>query len=298
MSGNSSSSCSAMKTGIIGLGAMGAGMALNLDRAGYLYAVWNRTRSKADVLAVQTAASVTDSPAELAADCELIIICVSRDEDVLEMIHALLPGIKADTVVVDTSTVSADTAVQAAALLADKQAGFLDCPVSGGVEGAQQGTLAVMAGGEAATLQRVRAVLEAISSRITLVGPVGSGQACKAVNQIICAGLYESVAEALAFGKVLGLDLNKVVEVVAGGAAANWVLDNRSDFMLDESFPPGFKVNLHLKDLAICLRMAQAAGIKTLPLTELAIADYQRLIEQGHGEEDTSSVYRLKGLNS
>ncbi len=287
-----------MKAGLIGLGAMGAGMAMNLDKAGHLHKIWNRTQSKADAIAAATAASSTGTVAELARYCELIITSLPRDEDVLEVVAALLPGIPAGSIVADTSTVSAETAIKAAALLSEKQAKFLDCPVSGGVEGARQGTLAMMVGGEATTLAAAEDTLGAIARRITLIGPTGSGQACKAVNQIICAGLYESVAEALAFGKTVGLDLAKVVEVVSGGAAANWVLDNRSEFMINEAFPPGFKVNLHLKDLTICKQMASRAGINALPITEIAMADYKALIEQGRGDEDSSSVYRLKGTKT
>jgi 3-hydroxyisobutyrate dehydrogenase len=118
------------------------------------------------------------------------------------------------------------------------------------------------------------------------------------VNQIICAGLYETVAEALAFGKAAGLDMEKVVQVVSSGAASNWVLDNRSSFMLNNNYPPGFKVNLHLKDLNICQQMAQAMGMDHMPITEQTMRDYAELIEQGYSEEDVSSVFRLKQKGS
>lgn len=283
-----------MKVGVIGLGAMGASMALNFHKAGHLHAVWNRTRAKAEDIVQQTGVLLADSPEQLAKACELIVTCVSRDEDVMEVMEKIAAGINKDSIVVDTSTVSSDTAEKAAAILAEKDAHFLDCPVSGGTEGAKNGTLAVMAGGDAAVLERARTTLDAIAGRIVHIGPTGSGQACKAVNQIICAGLYETVAEALAFGKAVDLDLEKVIDAISGGAASNWVLHNRSSYMLKESFPPGFKVTLHLKDLNICRQMAKAAGIENLPITELTIADYLQLIEQGYGEEDTSSVYRLK----
>lgn len=283
-----------MKTGVIGLGAMGAGMAMNFHSAGYLHAVWNRTSSKARSIADKTGVLLCDSVEQLATECELIIVCVSRDEDVLQMVNAICSAVQAGTVVADTSTVSSETAKQAAKLLSEKNADFLDCPVSGGSEGAVKGTLAMMAGGEEAVLEKVRPALGAITKSIVHIGPTGSGQACKAVNQIICAGLYETVAEALAFGQAAGLDMQKVVDVVSGGAAANWVLDNRSSFMLNNSYPPGFKVALHLKDLKICRQMAEEMGIKSLTITEHTMSDYETLIEQGYADDDVSSVFRLK----
>jgi 3-hydroxyisobutyrate dehydrogenase len=283
-----------MKTGVIGLGAMGTGMALNFHKAGVLHAVWNRTACKAEDLAAQTGVILCGSPEQLAAECELIITCVSKDNDVIEMIERIATSVKTDAIVVDTSTVSSDTAKQAAAILEKSNAHFLDCPVSGGTEGAKNGVLAMMVGGDDAILEHARSSLDAIAKSIVLIGPTGSGQACKAVNQIICAGLYETVAEALSFGRAAGLNLEKVVEVVAGGAAGNWVLDNRSSFMLNNEYPPGFKVNLHLKDLNICKQMAADMGIESMPITEHTMRDYESLIEKGYSEEDVSSVYRLK----
>jgi 3-hydroxyisobutyrate dehydrogenase len=283
-----------MKTGVIGLGAMGAGMANNFHKAGVLHAVWNRTTSKAEDLAAQTNALLCESPEQLAAECELIIVCVSRDNDVIEMVKRIASSIKTDAIVVDTSTVSSDTAIQAAAILEKAGAYFLDCPVSGGSEGAVNGTLAMMVGGDEKILDKALGNLDAITKSIVHIGPTGSGQACKAVNQIICAGLYETVAEALSFGMAAGLDMEKVVNVVSGGAAANWVLDNRSNFMLNNNYPPGFKVNLHLKDLNICQQMAKDMGIESMPITEQTMRDYEELIKQGFSEEDVSSVFRLK----
>ena len=283
-----------MKTGVIGLGAMGAGMANNFHKAGLLHAVWNRTSSKAETIAADTGALLCESPQQLAEECELIIICVSRDEDVLEMVNKVATSVGKGSIVADTSTVSSATARTAASILKERSAHFLDCPVSGGSEGAVNGTLAMMVGGDEAVLERARSSLDAITRSIVLIGPNGSGQACKAVNQIICAGLYETVAEALAFGKAAGLDMEKVVEVVSGGAAANWVLDNRSSFMLNNHYPPGFKVHLHLKDLNICQQMASEMGVKDMRITEQTMADYEALIEQGFADEDVSCVYRLK----
>jgi len=284
-----------MKVGVIGLGAMGASMALNFARAGYLHTIWNRTPEKAAGLARETGARPAESIAHLARECELIVTCVSRDEDVLEVTEKIAATVKPGSVVADTSTVSSDTARKAASMLAGKNAHFLDCPVSGGTEGARAGTLAMMVGGDEAILHGVQKPLAAIADRIVHIGPTGSGQACKAVNQIICAGLYETVAEAMAFGQAVDLDMEKVIAAIATGAASNWVLDNRSRFMLNKDFPPGFQVKLHLKDLNICKQMAKNAGISHLPITELTMADYEILIAKGYGEEDTSAVFRLKG---
>ena len=283
-----------MKVGVIGLGAMGSGMALNFAEAGYLHTVWNRTPAKATGLARETGARPAESIAELAGECGLIVTCVSRDADVLAVTEKIAAAIKPDSIVVDTSTVSSDTAIEAASMLAEKNAHFLDCPFSGGTEGARLGRLAMMVGGDKAILQRAQKSLQAIAARIVHIGATGSGQACKAVNQIICAGLYEAVAEAVAFGQAVELDMEKVIDAISTGAASNWVLDRRSSFMLNKNFPPGFQVHLHLKDLEICRQMAKNAGMDKLPVTELAMADYATLIDSGYGKEDASAVFRLK----
>ena len=283
-----------MKTGVIGLGAMGRGMAMNLHKAGYLHGVWNRTRSKGQEFAGKTGAVLFGSPAELGAECDLILLCVSRDSDVLEMVEAVASTAKAGAIVVDTSTVSSATARQAAAALSKTGVDFLDCPVSGGVEGARNGTLAMMAGGDAGALARAEDTLRSIAATITLIGPSGSGQACKAVNQIMCAGINQAVTEALAFGEAMGLDMNKVVDVVAKGAAGNWFLDHRGKTMLADDNDTGFKVNLHHKDLAICRAMMREQGKVSLPLTDMTLEHYEQLMDQGYGEEDISALYRLK----
>ena len=177
-----------MKVGVIGLGAMGAPMAMNLHRAGLLCTVWNRTRSRTDALARETGVAIAESPAELAAGMHLVLTSVSRDADLEEVIDALLPGIRPGGVVADTSTVSADTARAMAAALKPKGAAFLDCPVSGGVEGARNGRLAMMVGGEEAVLEHIRPALATLAATIVYMGPSGSGQATKAVNQIMAAG--------------------------------------------------------------------------------------------------------------
>ncbi len=282
-----------MKTGVIGLGAMGIGMALNLHKAGHLTAFWNRSSGRSNVLADQTGLTAAASPAELAEECELIIICVSRDADVLEVVNAMLPGVRKGSVVIDTSTVSSDTAKEVAALLKTVEAEFLDSPVSGGVEGAKNGTMAMMVGGDETTLELVRPVLESIAGNIVYIGPTGSGQATKAVNQIMAAGINQAVTEALAFGSAMGLDMDKVIDVVGSGAAANWFLDHRGRSMLAGKFDPGFKIALHHKDLLICRDMAENAGAM-LPAVEMTLENYESLMDRGHDEEDISALFRVK----
>ena len=283
-----------MKTGVIGLGAMGSGMALNLHKAGHLHGVWNRTRNKAAGIAQETGAILYESPADLASECELILLCVSRDADVLEMVEQVATTAGSGSIVVDTSTVSSSTAKLAAEKLAITGVAFLDCPVSGGVEGARNGTLAMMVGGGPAVLARAEETLASIAANITLVGPTGSGQACKAVNQIMCAGVNQAVTEALAFGEAMGLDMHKVVDVVARGAAGNWFLDHRGKTMLVNDNDTGFKLNLHHKDLTICKAMLEETENVSLPLVDTTLRQYEQLMEQGYGDEDISALYRLK----
>ena len=282
-----------MRTGFIGLGAMGSSMARNLHRTGLLSGVWNRTAAKAAALAAELHCAAPASPAELARSCDALVICVSADQDVLAVIAAVAPALRASSLVIDCSTVGADTARAAAAQLAARGVDFLDAPVSGGIEGAAKATLAIMVGGEAAALERAQPVLQAMGATITHFGPHGAGQAAKATNQIMVAGIIRANAEALAFARSQGLDLGKVIATLGRGAAANWYLANRGAFMERGAYPPGFRVRLHQKDLLICRAMALAAGAE-LPVVEAALADYARLIAAGHGDEDISTIFRLK----
>ena len=279
--------------GVVGLGAMGASMARNLARAGLLACVWNRTTSKADALAAELGVVQASDPAELARRCDVILTCVSADNDLLNVMDALMPGLSADKLVIDTSTVQPVTAELIAQRLAKVGCDFLDAPVSGGVEGARQGTLAIMVGGTVTSLERGRPVLNAIGQRITHMGPVGNGQATKAVNQIMCAGINHAVTEALAFAEDQGLPLDRVIDVVSGGAAGNWFLEKRGPTMVRCEFKPGFKLALHYKDLAICKAIAEQRGV-TLPVVEMTLTQYRRLIDAGYGDEDISALYREK----
>jgi len=282
-----------MRAGFIGLGAMGAHMARNVAKAGLLDAVWNRTVAKGQEMAHELKVDCPGSPAELASRVDIVLICVSAEADVISVVEALLPGLRPGSIVIDHSTVASDTARNAAERVRSKGADFLDAPVSGGVEGAKNGTLAMMVGGAEEILEKARPVLEAMAARIVLMGGVGAGQATKAVNQIMAAGINQAVTEALAFGAAQGLDMDKVIEVVAGGAAGNWFLDKRGPTMIRGIFHPGFKLALHHKDLRICKSMAEQLGLP-LPLTEMTLNDYARLMQESHGDEDISALYRLK----
>jgi len=282
-----------MLTGFIGLGAMGGGMARNLCRAKLLHAVWNRTPAKAQALAGELQCAAPAQLTELARACEVVVMCIAADQDVLEVVAALAPALRPGTLVIDCSTVSADTARKAGAQLAARGVDFLDAPVSGGVEGAAKGTLAIMVGGSAAALQRAEPVLRALGATITHFGPQGAGQAAKATNQIMVAGIIRANAEALAFAAAQGLALDKVIGTLGRGAAANWYLEHRGPNMQRGSYPAGFRVRLHQKDLNICHAMAQACGAE-LSVIEATLADYAQLIAAGHGDEDISAIYRLK----
>ena len=282
-----------MKAGFIGLGAMGQHMARNLHRAGLLAGVWNRTTSRADAFAAETGSRTFESPAAMAAACGTVFICVSADEDVLAVVDALRPTLARGSLVIDCSTVSADTAREAASRLAAVGSSFLDCPVSGGVEGARNATLAVMCGGEPAAFERARPLLEAIGKTVAWMGPSGAGQATKATNQILCAGAIQVAAEAMAFARAEGLPLERVIEILGKGAGSSWYFVHRAPFMARGEYPPGFRLRLHDKDLRICRDMAARHGA-TLPVVEATLADYARLLADGRGDEDISTIFRLK----
>lgn len=282
-----------MKVGFVGLGAMGMPMARNLHKAGLLAAVYNRTYPKAETLARETGCVAAKCVAELAAVCDAVVLCVTADADVLAVTEALDSSLKPGALVLDCSTVAADTARSAAATLAQHKIDFLDCPVSGGTEGAKNAALAIMCGGSEAAFARAQPILQALGKRIALMGPVGAGQATKAVNQIAVAGIAQAVTEALAFAEAQGLPLDKVIEVVGSGAAGAWFLTHRGPTMVKQQFPLGFKVVLHDKDLAIVQRMAAAQGVQ-LPVVEMTRVHYRRLMQEGHGDEDISALFRLK----
>jgi 3-hydroxyisobutyrate dehydrogenase len=279
-----------MRAGFIGLGAMGMNMARNLHRAGLLTTLWNRTPEKAKALAAELGCRAADSPASLAGDVDAVVLCVAADADVLDVVAQLAPALKTGSLVIDCSTVSAQTAQRASELL--RGSDFLDCPVSGGVEGARDGTLVIMVGGAAEAFERARPLLGALGKTITHFGPTGSGQAAKATNQIMCAGIIEAVAEAMAFAHAEGLPLPQLVDTLGKGAGSSWYFVHRAPNMIRGTYPAGFKVRLHAKDLGICRAMAARFGV-TLPVVEQVLGVYDELIARGYGDEDISAAYRL-----
>jgi 3-hydroxyisobutyrate dehydrogenase len=282
------------RVGFIGLGTMGAAMAGHVAEAGYPLTVWNRTPGRAPSL-LERGAREAESPAALAAACDVIVVCVSDSPDVEQVLFGpagAAEGAREGCLVVDCSTIAPSTARSAAERLAGRGVAFVDAPVSGGSEGAQKATLTIFCGGDPAHVERARPVLATMGRTITHVGPVGAGQAVKAVNQVILAGAYLGVAEGIVLALKAGLDVGQVVEALGGGAAQSWVLANRSARMIDNEYPLGFKVALHLKDLGIALEMAGDLGAE-LPVAALCADIERELIGGGHAGEDMSAVARV-----
>jgi len=282
-----------MKVAFIGLGTMGTPMALNILKSGFELTVHNRSRDKEEITAKAGALRV-GSPREAAAGAEIIITCVSDTPDVEAIIlgeNGVIHGARNGSIVVDMSTINPSATRRIAEKLGEKGVKMLDAPVSGGSEGAQKGTLSIMVGGDPEDLEKVDPVLKAMGKTITHVGPIGAGQLTKAINQIIVGGTYWSVAEGVTLGIKAGLDMDKVLQAVGSGAASSWPLINRSGNMIQNSYPLGFKVKLHRKDLNIALEIARELGV-TLPLAAYIEQVETGLIARGHEDEDLSAVAR------
>lgn len=282
-----------LRCSFTGLGAMGAPMARHLAARGLLAAVWNRTRERATELAAELSLAAPESLADVAAMSDLVFVCVSADADVRAVVAALKPGLRAGSIVVDTSTVSMQTATDLAAELKAIGVDFLDAPLTGGVEGAKNGRLSVMVGGDEAVLARALPAFEAFSLRVTRMGDVGAGQATKAVNQVMIGGIAEAVCEALAFGEALGLPREQLLAVLTAGAANSWFLEKRGASMFEGRFDVGFKLGLLHKDLGIVQQMAAALGTR-LPTVDAAHHDYSTLMAEGRGDDEISSLIRVK----
>jgi 3-hydroxyisobutyrate dehydrogenase-like beta-hydroxyacid dehydrogenase len=281
------------RVAVLGLGCLGQPMAANLLRAGLPLTVHNRNRRKEEALAA-AGASRAASAAAAVAEADLVLLCLSDDravEAVLLGAAGALAGLRPGALVIDTSTISPATSRSLAATLAEHGIGYIDAPVTGGTEGARAGTLSVLVGGAAAHLERARPVLERIGSRISHFGPVGCGQEAKAVNQVLVAGSYAAVAEALALAQRLGLPEAELVEALKGGAAGSWALEHRSRPMIENHYPLGFRLALHRKDLAIALEAASAQQLE-LPITARVAAIEDALMAAGHGDEDVSALAR------
>ncbi len=284
-----------MKTAFIGLGAMGAPMAGHLLAKGHAVTVFNRTAAKASGwAAAQAGGAWAPTVAEAVAGAELVALCVGNDDDVRATVQAALPALAAGSVIADHTTTSATVAREMHALCAAQGVAFIDAPVSGGEVGAQKGQLTVMCGGDAAAFERVQPVLMSYAKAVTLLGPSGSGQLAKMVNQICIAGLVQGLSEALAFGERAGLDMPKVLEVISKGAAQSWQMEQRGPTMLEDKFDFGFAVDWMRKDLGLVLDEARRNGSR-VPVTALVDQFYADVQALGGRRWDTSSlIKRLK----
>lgn len=277
----------------LGLGTMGAAMAANLARAGHPVTAWNRTPDRArelDDFGVRRAAS----PAEAVLSADLAVVCVSDTPDVESVLFGpggVAEGANPGLLVIDCSTISPSATRDFGARLAERDVALVDAPVSGGSEGARNATLTIFAGGTDDDVAHARPILEAMGRTITHVGPLGSGQVVKAVNQTILAGTYLGVAEGIVLALKAGLDVERVVAALGGGAAQSWVLANRSGRMLANDYPLGFRLALHRKDLGIALALARELEAD-LPVSRLAADLEDELIAEGHAEDDMSALAR------
>jgi 3-hydroxyisobutyrate dehydrogenase-like beta-hydroxyacid dehydrogenase len=283
-----------MRVAVIGLGTMGGPMARHLIEAGHEVTVHNRTRGREEASA-ELGAARAGSPAEAARDAEAVLTCVSDTPDLEGVLlgpGGVAEGLASGGVVVDCSTVSPSATADIAARLAERGIGMVDAPVSGGSEGAERGTLTIFCGGTDEDFARAGAILNAFGSRITHLGPSGAGQAAKAVNQVMIAGTYASVGEGIALAQAAGLPIPELLEALSAGAAASWVLTNRAGNMVEDTYPLGFKLALHRKDLGIALDEAARDGL-SLAVTEAVAAQEDELMAAGHGDEDVSAVARI-----
>jgi 3-hydroxyisobutyrate dehydrogenase-like beta-hydroxyacid dehydrogenase len=287
-----------MRIAWIGLGTMGAAMAAHLVRAGHGVVVHNRTPGR-DAALLELGARRAATPAEAATGASVVFSCVSDSPDVEQVIlgtggaaERMAPG----SVWVDCSTISPAVTRSVAAELADRGIGSVDAPVSGGSEGAVNGTLTAFVGGDDAHVAAARPALEAFCRTVTHLGPPGAGQAAKAVNQVLIAGTYATLGEALVLGQREGLPMDALVAALAAGAAQSWVLENRSRNVIADEYPLGFRVELHLKDLRIALEEAERLGVR-LDVTRLIADQEAQLVAAGRGDEDVSNLARVARQN-
>lgn len=282
------------KVAFIGLGVMGYPMAGHLARAGHSVCVYNRTSAKATQWLAEFAGTAAATPREAATGAELVLVCVGNDDDLRSVVlgaEGAFAGMAAGAVLVDHTTASARLARELAGLAGERQLGFLDAPVSGGQAGAQSGALTIMLGGEPETYARAEPVMQAYARMTRLMGPAGSGQLTKMVNQICVAGLLQGLAEALHFAQCAGLDGLAAMEVISKGAAQSWQLENRHQSMLAGEFEFGFAVDWMRKDLSMLLDEARHNGAQ-LPVTALVDQFYAEVQGMGGGRWDTSSLLR------
>ena len=286
------------KTAFIGLGVMGYPMAGHMAAKGHDVTVYNRTAAKAEKWAEEHGGNWADTPAKAAEGADVVCACVGNDDDLRSVVYGddgILAGMKSGAVFVDHTTASADVAREVGEKAAEMGLRFVDAPVSGGQAGAENGVLTVMCGGEQGAFDASKDIMDCYARAVTLLGPVGSGQLCKMVNQICIAGLVQGLAEGINFGTKAGLDMPKVIEVISKGAAQSWQMENRAQTMIDDQFEFGFAVDWMRKDLGICLSEANNNGAR-LPVTALVDQFYKDVQRMGGGRWDTSSL--IKRLNA
>ena len=281
-----------MRVAFVGLGVMGYPMAGYLARAGHEVTVYNRTVRKAEKWCREHGGALASTPGKAASDAELVFVCVGNDDDVRSVIlgdDGILGAMPEGGVIVDHTTASAVVAREIAALAADRTIGFLDAPLSGGQAGAENGQLTIMAGGDEETFERVSPVMDCFAKAMTLIGPVGSGQLAKMVNQVCIAGVVQGLSEGLHFAKRAGLDPAKVIQAISKGAAQSWQMENRWETMINNEFEFGFAVEWMRKDLGIALAEAEDNGAN-LEMTRLVDGFYAEVQELGGNRWDTSSL--------
>ena len=285
------------KVAFLGLGVMGHPMAGHLARAGHAVTVYNRTAAKAQAWAVEYGGKSAATPAEAAADADIVFACVGNDDDLRSVVlgaNGAFVRMKPGAVFVDHTTASAEVARELDAAAKAQGLHFIDAPVSGGQAGAVNGALTVMCGGEAEAFESIKPVALAFSKAVTLVGDSGAGQLAKMVNQICIAGIVQGLAEAVAFGQNAGLDMKLVLDVIGKGAAQSWQMDNRGKTMVDDKFDFGFAVDWMRKDLGLVLDEARRNGAR-IPVTALVDQFYADVQQMGGRRWDTSSlIKRLK----
>ncbi len=282
-----------MKVAFIGLGVMGFPMAGHLARHGHAVSVWNRNPEKSARWAGLHAGHVASDPADAAREADIVFTCVGNDDDVRAVTSAaggVIGAMRAGSVLVDHTTASAELARELAAACAARGIGFVDAPVSGGQPGAENGQLTVMCGGSDADFARVEPVIRHYAKACILMGPAGSGQLTKMVNQVCVAGVIAGLAEGMAFAENAGLDLQRVIDVISKGAAQSWQMDNRHKTMIANQYNHGFAIDWMRKDLAICFREAARNG-SDLELTRLIDSQYAEVQAMGGGRWDTSGLF-------
>lgn len=286
-----------MKLAFLGLGVMGFPMAGHLQKAGHSVTVYNRNADKAAKWVATHGGAAAATPREAAAGADIVMMCVGNDNDVRSVVYGdsgALAGMKAGAVLVDHTTASAELARELDTAAKAKGFGFVDAPVSGGQAGAENGKLGIMCGGDLATFEAVKDVLNVYAKALVRIGDAGAGQLTKMVNQICIAGLVQALSEALAFAQKSGIDAKLVLEVISKGAAQSWQMENRGNTMVDGKFDFGFAVDWMRKDLGICLEEAKRNGAR-LPVTALVDQFYADVQQMGGGRLDTSSLIKRLG---